>query len=87
LFDSYLGEEGGFLKRPFCTFGGCPIISPLRFGKDNAQVLVKLAELGLVGDVAVAPQAGATAPAALAGTHWPEHWRSASPKPWPAWRS
>ena len=68
LFDAYLGEEGGFVKRPFCTFGGCPIVSPLRFGKDNAEVLVKIAELGLTGDVAVAPQAGATAPAALAGT-------------------
>jgi trimethylamine--corrinoid protein Co-methyltransferase len=68
LFDTYLGEEGGFLKRPFCTIGGCPIVSPLRFGEDNAQVLVKMAELGLVGDVAVAPQAGATSPAALAGT-------------------
>ncbi len=67
LFDAYLGEEGGFLKRPFCTFGGCPIVSPLRFGEDNAQVLVRVAELGLVADVAVAPQAGATAPAALAG--------------------
>ena len=68
LFDAYLGEEGGFLKRPFCTFGGCPIVSPLRFGEDNAQVLVRVAELGLVADIAVAPQAGATAPAALAGT-------------------
>ncbi len=68
LYDAYLGEEGGFLKRPFCTFGGCPIVSPLRFGADNAQVLVKLAELGLTGDIAVAPQAGATAPAVLAGT-------------------
>ena len=68
LFDSFLGEEGGFLKRPFCTIGGCPIVSPLRFGADNAQVLVKLAELGLTGDIAVAPQAGATSPAALAGT-------------------
>ena len=68
LFDSYLGEEGGFLKRPFCTIGGCPIVSPLRFGKENTQVLVKVAELGMVGDVAVAPQAGATSPAALAGT-------------------
>lgn len=68
LFDAYLGEEGGFLKRPFCTFGGCPIVSPLRFGADNAQVMVKLAELGLTSDVAVAPQAGATSPAALAGT-------------------
>jgi len=68
LFDLYLGREGGFLERPFCTFGGCPIVSPLRFGKDNAEVLVKIAELGLTGDVAVAPQAGATSPAALAGT-------------------
>lgn len=68
LFDAYLGEEGGFLKRPFCTFGGCPIVSPLRFGKDNAEVLVKVAELGLVADIAVAPQAGTTSPAALAGT-------------------
>jgi len=68
MFDAYLGEEGDFLKRPFCTFGGCPIVSPLRFGKDNAEVMVKIAELGLVGDVAVAPQAGATSPAALAGT-------------------
>lgn len=68
LFDAYLGREGAFLERPFCTFGGCPIVSPLRFGKDNAEVLVKLAELGLPGDVAIAPQAGATSPAALAGT-------------------
>jgi trimethylamine--corrinoid protein Co-methyltransferase len=68
LFDTWLGREGAFLERPFCTIGGCPIVSPLRFGKDNAEVLVKLAELGLVCDVAVAPQAGATAPAALAGT-------------------
>jgi len=68
LFDTYLGEQGAFVKRPFCTFGGCPIVSPLRFGEENAQVLVRVAELGLVADVAVAPQAGATAPAALAGT-------------------
>ena len=68
LFDTYLGEEGAFLKRPFCAIGGCPIVSPLRFGKENAEVLVRVAELGLVADVAVAPQAGATSPAALAGS-------------------
>jgi trimethylamine---corrinoid protein Co-methyltransferase len=68
MFDAYVGEEGGFLKRPFCTFGGCPIVSPLRFGRDNSEVLVRVAELGLTIDVAVAPQAGATGPAALAGT-------------------
>ncbi len=67
LFDAYLGKEGGFLERPFCIFGGCPIVSPLRFGKENAEVLVKVAKLGLTGDIAIAAQAGATAPAALAG--------------------
>jgi len=67
LFDTYLGEEGGFMKRPFCTLGGCPVVSPLHFGEDNAEVMVRMAELGLVYDIAVAPQAGATAPAALAG--------------------
>jgi trimethylamine--corrinoid protein Co-methyltransferase len=68
FYDTYLGKEGGFLERPFCIFGGCPIVSPLRFARENAEVLVKVAELGLTADVAVAPQAGATSPAALAGT-------------------
>jgi trimethylamine--corrinoid protein Co-methyltransferase len=68
MFDLFAGKEGGFFERPFCIFGGCPIVSPLRFGKDNAEVLVKLAQLGLVADVAIAPQAGATSPAALAGS-------------------
>jgi trimethylamine--corrinoid protein Co-methyltransferase len=68
LFDTYAGREGAFLERPFCSIGGCPVVSPLRFGRENAEVLVKIAQLGLVADIAVAPQAGATAPAALAGT-------------------
>ena len=67
MFDLVAGGEGEFLKRPFCSIGGCPIVSPLRFGKDNAEVLVRTAELGLAADIAIAPQAGATAPAALAG--------------------
>jgi trimethylamine--corrinoid protein Co-methyltransferase len=67
MFDAYLGEQGGFVKRPFCSFGGCPIVSPLRFARENAEVLVKMAKLGMPGDVAIAAQAGATAPAALAG--------------------
>jgi trimethylamine--corrinoid protein Co-methyltransferase len=67
MFDLHLGREGAFLQRPFCIFGGCPIVSPLRFGKENAEVLVKVAQLGLVADIAIAGQAGATAPAPLAG--------------------
>ncbi|MFN8223338.1 MAG: trimethylamine methyltransferase family protein [Gaiellales bacterium] len=68
LFDLVAGGEGRFLERPFASIGGCPIVSPLRFGRENAEVLVEVARLGLVADIAVAPQAGATAPAALAGT-------------------
>ena len=67
LFDLVAGGEGKFLERPFASIGGCPIVSPLRFGQENAEVLVEVARLGLVADIAIAPQAGATAPAALAG--------------------
>jgi trimethylamine--corrinoid protein Co-methyltransferase len=68
LLDIHMGGDGEFLKRPFFNFGGCPIVSPLRFGADNAEVLVKCARLGIPYDIAVASQAGATAPPALAGS-------------------
>lgn len=67
LFDTALGSDGAFVKRPICTIGHCPIVSPLRFGRDTSEVQVRCAELGLTSDMCVAPQAGATAPAALAG--------------------
>ena len=56
------------MKRPFVEIGGCPIVAPLRFGKDNAEVMVRMAELGLAIGVCTAPQAGTTAPASLAGS-------------------
>jgi trimethylamine--corrinoid protein Co-methyltransferase len=68
FFDLVLGGEGRFVERPFCVFGGCPIVSPLRFGEDNLNIMIETSKLGLVSDIAVAPQAGATAPAPLAGT-------------------
>lgn len=67
LFDLFAGGEGAFVKRPFCSFGGCPIVSPLTFARDSLEVMMRCAELGITYDVAVAAQAGATAPAALAG--------------------
>ena len=67
MLDLYLGEEGAFVRRPFVLFEGCPVVSPLRWGADNLAVMVRCAQLGLPYDIAVAPQAGATAPAALAG--------------------
>ena len=39
LFDTFLGGEGKYIKRPFAEIGGCPIVSPLRFGKDNADLI------------------------------------------------
>lgn len=68
IFDLAQGGEGSFLKKPSVIFGGCPIVSPLRIGKENMEMLIDTAKLGLTVDLAVPPQAGATAPATLAGT-------------------
>jgi trimethylamine--corrinoid protein Co-methyltransferase len=69
MFDMILGGEGRFVRRPFCSIGGCcPVVSPLRFARDSLDVLMETSRLGLVGDVAIAGQAGATAPVTLAGT-------------------
>ena len=56
------------MKRPSVIFGGCPIVSPLRIGRENMEIMIDTAKLGLTVDLAVPPQAGATAPATLAGT-------------------
>ncbi len=68
LFDMASGGEGAFLKKPSVIFGGCPIVSPLRFGRENLELLIDTSKLGLTSDIAVPPQAGATSPAPLAGT-------------------
>jgi len=62
------GGEDNFRKRPFCHGGGCAILSPLQYGEDNAEVCLESTKFGSPVWVVVAPQAGATAPAALAGT-------------------
>ncbi len=67
MFDMILGGEGRFVEKPFAIFGGCPIVSPLKFGRENLEVLVDASKLGLVSDIAVAPMSAATAPTPLAG--------------------
>jgi len=62
------GGKAKFEERPFCHAGGCPVISPLRYGQDNAEVCIEATKFNAPVWVVVAPQAGATAPAALAGT-------------------
>lgn len=68
LFDLASGGEGSFMKKPSVIFGGCPVVSPLRFGRENLEIMIDTAKLGLTVDLAVPPQSGATAPATLAGT-------------------
>jgi len=68
LYDMILGGEGRFVERPFCSIGGCcPVVSPLRFAEESLTTLVETVRLGLIGDIAIAGQAGATAPVTLAG--------------------
>ncbi len=62
------GGEDKYMERPFVSTGGCPIVSPLKYGEDNAEVCVAAPLLGSPVSVIIAPQAGATSPAALAGT-------------------
>ena len=61
------GGKDKFHERPFAHGGGCPILSPLRYGRGNSEVCVESIKFGAPIWVVVAPQAGATAPAALAG--------------------
>jgi len=61
------GGERQFRQRPFAHGGGCCVISPLRYGCDNAEVCVESIRFGAPVWMVMAPQAGATAPAALAG--------------------
>ncbi|MBE9552659.1 MAG: trimethylamine methyltransferase family protein, partial [Proteobacteria bacterium] len=68
MFDAILGGEGRFAKQPFSTCNCCAVLSPLTYAADNSSVAITAARAGFPIKVAVAAQAGATAPAALAGT-------------------
>ena len=61
------GGEKKFRERPFMHGGGCPVISPLRYGRENSEVCLESTKFHAPIWVVVAPQAGSTAPAALAG--------------------
>ncbi|MEE9230100.1 MAG: trimethylamine methyltransferase family protein [Acidobacteriota bacterium] len=68
MFDAILGGEGKFRQHPFCTANTCSIVPPLRYGEDNGMVSMEAARHGMPVNMITAAQAGATAPAALAGT-------------------
>ena len=67
MFDLVLGGEGEFAKRPFIAANNTFVVPPLRFAYDSARCLVAQVRTGMPINLLSALQAGATAPAALAG--------------------
>ena len=67
LLDIAAGGAGEFAKRPFLKTHISPVISPMRFGEDAVDVVYKCIEHNIPMSCITAAQAGATAPATLAG--------------------
>ena len=68
LFHMAAGGEQAWRRRPFASNGNCFVVPPLKFAHDSCEVLEHAARSGMPILVLSAGQAGATAPAALAGT-------------------
>lgn len=67
LFDIAAGGEGKFSKRPFVKAHISPVISPMRYGEDAVDVVYECIRHNIPMSCITAAQAGATAPATLAG--------------------
>jgi trimethylamine--corrinoid protein Co-methyltransferase len=67
MLDIAAGGEGEFAKRPFLKGHISPVISPMRYGEDAVDVAFKCVEHNIPVNCITAAQAGATAPATLAG--------------------
>ena len=67
LLDIAAGGEGKFAERPFMKTHISPVISPMRFGEDAVEVVYKCVEHNIPMSCITAAQAGATAPATMAG--------------------
>ncbi len=68
LLDQLAGGQGKFARRPFCTVHATTVVSPMNFAEDSLDVACAAVEIGMPIHLQTGPQAGATAPAALAGT-------------------
>ena len=67
MLDIAAGGQGEFAKRPFMKAHISPIISPMRFGEDAVDVAYECIRHNIPISGITAAQAGATAPATLAG--------------------
>ncbi|WP_085309325.1 trimethylamine methyltransferase family protein [Planktotalea arctica] len=67
MFDIVAGGAGKFARQPFLKTHISPVISPMRFGEDAVDVVYKCIEHNIPMSCITAAQAGATAPATMAG--------------------
>ena len=67
MLDIAAGGEGGFAKQPFMKAHISPVISPMRYGDDAVDVVYECIRHNIPISCITAAQAGATAPATLAG--------------------
>ena len=67
MLDIAAGGEGEFAKRPFMKAHISPVISPMRYGEDAVDVVYGCIEHNIPMSCITAAQAGATAPATMAG--------------------
>jgi len=67
MLDIAAGGRGAFSERPFVKAHISPIISPMRFGEDAVDVVYECIRHNIPMSCITAAQAGATAPATMAG--------------------
>ena len=67
MLDIAAGGPGEFAKRPFVKAHISPVISPMRYGEDAVEVVYECIRHNIPMSCITAAQAGATAPATLAG--------------------
>ena len=69
MFDQMLGgKPGSFAERPFCVANNTFVVPPLRYAEDAVRSMVAQVHCGMPINLLSAGQAGATSPAALAGS-------------------
>lgn len=67
MLDIAAGGDGAFSRRPFMKAHISPVISPMRYGEDAVDVVYGCIQHNIPMSCITAAQAGATAPATMAG--------------------
>ena len=63
-----MGGNDKLRERPIISYTSCWTVSPLRYAEETVEVLTEIVRQDIPVFISSAPQAGATGPAALAGT-------------------